>query len=133
MKIKTGVDICDVSRIKLAITKYGDRFINRILTQKEKEACKTDFKDYNYKKVAKRFAGKEAVAKAVGLGIGNISFLDIEILNNDNKAPYVVLSNTAKEEIKRKNNWQDIDIQISLSDDKDIAIASVVLVINNIG
>lgn len=114
MILGIGTDICDINRIK-----PGQGFADKIL-------CEDELKVFTIKKnkqayLAKRFAAKEAVAKAFGCGIGaKLSFKDICILNNDLGAPYVKLLNTTKLPKFSK-------IHISLSDEKNYAIAYAIV------
>ena len=77
--MKVGIDICDVKRIEEI---SNEKFINRVLTDRE-------ISQYNLKNkmkpeyLAGRFAAKEAISKALGTGIGKISFKDMEVLNYD--------------------------------------------------
>jgi holo-[acyl-carrier protein] synthase len=92
MNIKgIGTDIIEINRIKEAILRKGDDFLNRLFTKKELEYS-YKFKD-PYPRLAARFAAKEAIVKALGVGFGKkASFLDIEIINDSNKAPCAILS-----------------------------------------
>ncbi len=86
-----GTDIIEIDRINLIIERYGQKFLNRIFTKKEQVYC-TRY-DKSARHFAGRFAAKEAISKALGTGIGkDINWLDMEILNDNNGAPYVVLS-----------------------------------------
>ena len=119
-----GVDITDTRRIEAALSRLGDRFVQRILTAQEQAA-------FSHKKrcaawLAKRFAAKEAMVKALGTGIGAISFQDIIISNNAQGAPKITLSTNAQTLCTHKNlNLKSI--HLSLSDEKNYAIAFVVL------
>ncbi|SPN73457.1 Holo-[acyl-carrier-protein] synthase,4'-phosphopantetheinyl transferase,3-oxoacyl-[acyl-carrier protein] reductase,holo-[acyl-carrier-protein] synthase,4'-phosphopantetheinyl transferase superfamily [Chlamydia serpentis] len=76
--IHTGTDIIEISRIRNALSVHGKRLLNRIFTEREQTYClqKTD----PVPSLAGRFAGKEAVAKALGTGIGGVvAWKDIEI------------------------------------------------------
>jgi holo-[acyl-carrier protein] synthase len=86
MILRTGVDLIEISRIKEAIERHGDRFLNRIYTELEQEECKGRISS-----LAARFAAKEAAAKALGCGIGNVNWTDIETRYDEKKAPYLVL------------------------------------------
>lgn len=89
-----GNDILEISRFQKAIEKYKDKLIDRIFTKKEQNYC-NKFKD-PIPHYAARFCAKESIVKALGCGINsNISWKDIEILNDNNKKPYVVLSNSS--------------------------------------
>ena len=81
----------------------------------------------NLNSLAKRFSAKEAFAKALGCGIGKIGFQDIEILNNELKEPYININNKIKKYIKMQYNYDNLKISLSLSDDKEYCIASVII------
>ncbi len=113
MGIRVGTDIISVSRVKSSIDKFGDRFLERFLTPNEiKRAKKAE-------SIAGLWAAKEAISKALGCGIGKeLSFMDIEILKDNKGAPYFNLKNS---------NFKIIDFSLSISHDKDFAIAVVVI------
>ncbi|MFM7188196.1 MAG: holo-ACP synthase [Armatimonadota bacterium] len=85
-----GIDIEDVDRIRKAVESHGSRFLNRILTQTEQDACLG--RDDWPQRIAARWCAKEAVAKALGGGMG---WTDVEILNHPSGQPYVQLSGRA--------------------------------------
>lgn len=90
-----GNDIIEVSRIQANFEKYGQRFLDRIFNLEEQEYC-LRFKD-PAPHLAGRFAAKEAIAKALGTGLGSkLSWLDITVKNNEQGAPTVHLSTRAK-------------------------------------
>ena len=74
MKLSTGVDLVDIARIRDAIDRHGERFVARIFTETEQRES-----GGRAASLAARFAAKEAVAKALGCGIGDVGWLDIEI------------------------------------------------------
>jgi len=85
-----GIDIIEVQRIEAACGKFGDRFLKRILLPSELAYCNSHKVPGPF--LAARFAGKEAVSKAFGTGIGgHLSWQDIEICRKDSGEPYVVL------------------------------------------
>lgn len=85
-----GIDIIEIVRIKKSINKYGDAFINKIFTKNEIEYCIN--KPNIYQHFAARFAGKEAVAKALSTMAPNgFNWKDIEIYNLENGLPQVKL------------------------------------------
>lgn len=89
-----GNDIIEVKRIAASIAKYDKRFLDKLFTVEEQEYC------LKYRDAARHFAGrfaaKESIAKALGTGFGHrLSWLDIEIQNDENGKPLVVLSNHA--------------------------------------
>lgn len=91
MVLGIGNDIVKVARIKSSIDQYQDRFLNRVFTASEQEYCLARKEAALH--FAGRFAAKEAVAKALGTGFsGGITWLDIEVVNDEKGKPYLVLS-----------------------------------------
>ncbi len=120
MKIRTGVDIIEIERVKDSIEDTNGKFCERVFTEKEIEYCESK-KAQKYQHYAARFAAKEAVLKAISQLLESkfdIEWKEIEILNDENGRPYV---NLIKEEI----NIEDVDISISHC--KTYAVASVVV------
>lgn len=120
MKIRTGVDIIEIERIKQSIEETDGKFCERVYTQKEIEYCESK-KTQKYQHYAARFAAKEAVFKAISQLLDSkfdIEWKDIEILNDENGRPCVNL-------LKKDINIDDIDISISHC--KTYAVASVVV------
>ena len=119
MKIRTGVDIIEIDRVKKCIEETEGKFCDRVYTKKEIEYCENK-KTQKYQHYAARFAAKEAVFKAISLEIKNkydINWNDIEILNDENGRPYVNILN---------QDIRDEDIDISISHCKEYAVASVI-------
>lgn len=86
MILRTGVDLAEIPRIEEAIARHGERFLKRIFTEIELNDC-----NGRAASLTARFAAKEAVSKALGCGIGNVSWLDIEVRSDEQNAPYLVL------------------------------------------
>lgn len=82
MILATGVDMIEIARLQDAIDRYGERFLQRIFTPQELEIT-----GGNLASLAARFAAKEAVAKAFGTGIGQVSWQEIEVLRGPNRQP----------------------------------------------
>lgn len=118
-----GVDIVEVTRIKSAIKKWGGRFLNKIFTKRELAYCKT--KGAPEQHLAARFAAKEAVYKAFG-GDGKTPILwtDVEILNEKNGKPKVVLKGSAK---RLKEKRRISNVVVSLSHTKNYAVGNCIL------
>ncbi len=117
-----GIDIIEIDRIRQAVTK-NNRFIDRIFTVNEKEI----FEEKNYlpHTIAGFFAAKEAVAKALGTGIRNMEWKDIEILKDPLGKPYVKLHNNARDLAYSMN----IDkVLISISHSKENAVAQAMAI-----
>ena len=112
-----GVDIVEIIRIKGAITRQGEKFLNRVYTGKEITLCKQ-----RPSSLAARFAGKEAVIKAIGSEGKSINLKDIEILADTSGKPLVHLYG------KAGNQADSLGINklvISLSHSKKYAVAFV--------
>lgn len=126
-----GNDIVNITRIESTLEKFSERFPKRILSNNEYLLFKNKFSNSSRKEIAcylaKRFAAKEALSKAVGIGIsGGLRMNEIEILNNSNGKPIVNLINNTK--VKVKNLLESrYNIFISLSDDFPNALATVVI------
>ncbi len=128
MQINHGIDIVNTLRIQSIHKKFGDKFLTRIFTEQEiSNAYKN--KEYNYLSLAKRFAAKEAFSKATGKGIGEIAFVDIEILNDDFGAPYINIGDKLKNYLNINKKWNNYNISLSLSDEHPFAIASVIILV----
>lgn len=122
MKITTGIDIIEVSRVKEAIEEQNNKFLSKIYTEKEIEYCLNTGK-MEYQHFAARFAAKEAVFKAISEFIKdneNEYWRKIEVLNDNNGRPKINLG------IKLSKDIDSIDI--SISHIKELAIANVVVV-----
>ena len=88
---------------------------------------KSDNRINSVESYAKRYAAKEACAKALGTGLARgVFWKDIEIKNNQYGKPYIILHKNAKKFLKRKNNKIN-KIELSMSDEKEFALANVVI------
>jgi holo-[acyl-carrier protein] synthase len=96
MILRSGVDMIEIERISDALGRHGEHFLQRIYTSAELAECEGDICQHA-PSLAARFAAKEAAAKALGTGIGNISWQDIEILHEGNGQPVLELYSKAKE------------------------------------
>ncbi|MFL1781142.1 Holo-ACP synthase [Candidatus Hepatincolaceae symbiont of Richtersius coronifer] len=126
MIIRNGVDMVDIARINKTYNQFYFKFIERIFTEREQHYC-TRNNIINFNALAKRFAAKEAFAKALGNGIGYLAFRDIEILNDSYNAPYINLTPKILDYIKDLYGWHNLAVSLSLTDDKDLALAFVTL------
>lgn len=119
MAIAIGTDIVEIARIGEAVSRQGIKFAQRILSQAELEVYQAKNDSISF--LAKRFAAKEAIAKALGTGIGyGVSFQDIVISNNQKGAPEVSLRGGAAEVL---NSLGASKVLLSISDEKDYALA----------
>ena len=113
-----GVDIIEIERIEEAVSRWGERFLNRIYTEAELSICLQ-----RAPALAVRFAAKEAVMKALGTGINGVGWREIEVLSNSDGKPLIYLYGGAQ---KKADELGLVDIDISLSHSREYAVASVV-------
>ncbi len=125
MNISIGTDIIDINRIKKVIIKYNYKFKKRCFHKGE--ILKSESRLNIVESYAKRYAAKEACAKALGTGLAKgVYWKDIEIKNNKNGKPLIKLHNRALAYL-HKNFGKNSNIEVSLSDEKDYAIANVLI------
>ena len=121
-----GIDIIDINRINRVIDKYGSRFKKRCFSISEIE--RSDKRLNSVESYAKRYAAKEACAKALGTGLARgVFWKDIEVENNQFGKPFIILHGKAKEILENMNTKSNTKIEISLSDEKKYAIANVTI------
>ncbi|MBI4283174.1 MAG: holo-ACP synthase [Chloroflexi bacterium] len=113
-----GVDIVEIARIEKAVDRWRERFLHRIYTEQELRLCRK-----RPWRLAGRFAGKEAVMKALGTGVRGISWREIEILAERSGQPVVNLYGKAQAKATSLGLGR---LAISLSDSREYAIAFVV-------
>ena len=119
-----GTDIVSIKRIKSSLKKKN--FIKRIYNKQEVQKCKKSANQHNC--YAKRFAAKESFSKALGTGISNgIHLNEISVLNNKSGKPYIDLKGKTKKTIKKMFKQKKIKISLSLSDERDYAVAFVTI------
>lgn len=119
-----GTDIVAIGRFTAILERQGEKFIERVLTPAERETYRLRGEPISF--LAKRFAAKEATAKALGTGIGRgVSFQHIEICSSPDGVPLVVLSAGA---LAAANALGGEKVLLSLSDEADYAIAYAALV-----
>lgn len=118
-----GTDIVEVSRIEAALAEFGDTFAKRILHARE--LAELERSHIKPRFLAKRFAAKEAFAKALGTGIrGVVNFQNICVTHDEMGKPLLEFSQDIQTLIQQKNIRAT---HISISDEKNLAAAFVVL------
>jgi len=130
MIVGLGTDIVEIERIEQKVPQAGDhealsqcRLAKRVLTESEMTIFVASSKPGRY--LAKRFAAKEAAAKALGTGIGRgVSFQHIEVSNDANGAPIVSFSGGAAERLALLGGVRG---HLSIADEKHFATATVIL------
>ena len=122
--IAVGTDILKIDRIDDVVSRLGDKFVQRILTRVERDEYRAS-KQPN-RLLAKRFAAKEAIAKALGTGIGRgVSWQDIQIEHDANGAPLVRLSGGASRVALERGGQR---VELSLADEIDYVVAFAILI-----
>jgi holo-[acyl-carrier protein] synthase len=115
VKLRTGVDLIETTRIGEVVRRHGRRYLDRIYTTAEL-AQSQQRPEY----LAGRFAAKEAVAKALGTGIGQVSWREIEILGDEENAPVLNLTGAAR------RTAEDLGLttwSVSISHSMELALA----------
>ena len=121
MVLATGIDIIEIQRIRQAIERWGDRFLRRIFTPSEINYCRR--KNRPELSFAARYAAKEAVLKALGIGLkGGLGWTDLEIVNDELGAPMVRPGQRMMDLMGSKR------VLISLSHIRELAVAVALLV-----
>ena len=127
MIIGMGNDIIDITRIERSIERFGSRFIDRIFTDVEQR--KSDGRRARAASYAKRFAAKEACAKALGTGIAKgVFWRDMGVVNLPGGKPTMQLSNGAAKRLAElmPEGYEPV-IHVTLTDDKPMAHAVVII------
>ena len=127
MILGVGNDIIDIRRIEQTIARYGDRFLQRVFTDTER--LKSDRRQARAASYAKRFAAKEACAKALGTGLRRgVYWRDMGVVNLRSGRPTMALTGGAAEQLRRITpQGSEAHIHISLTDDFPLAQAMVVI------
>ena len=126
MIIRNGIDIIDIRRIKKTIDKYGNKFKKRCFSLNE--INRSESKTNSVESYAKRYAAKEACAKALGTGLARgVFWKDIEVYNDKFGKPKIRLHNKALNFFKKITKHSNASIEVSLSDEVNYAIANVII------
>ena len=121
-----GTDIIDIRRIKRVINIYGDRFKKKCFHFEE--IVKSEQRYKNVESYSKRYAAKEACAKALGTGLARgVFWKDIEVFNNQFGKPFIKLHGKANKIFRNINKESNTKIEVSLTDEKKYAIANVTI------
>lgn len=120
MNLRTGVDLIELERVEATIERYGQRFLERVFTPRELAEV-----GENVASLAVRFAAKEATAKALGTGIGDVGWQEIEILRGIARQPNLYLHGRASDlaDSLDLETWS-----LSLTHNQSHAIALVVAI-----
>lgn len=127
MILGIGSDLCDIDRIARSLERYGDRFTHRIFTQGERARC--DARAARAPSYARRFAAKEACAKALGTGISRgVFWRDMEVVNLPGGRPTLRLTGGALARLSEMlPAGHEARVHVSLTDDPPMAQAFVIV------
>jgi len=120
MKLATGVDLIEIDRIEEVIARHGKHYLERIYTPAELEQC-----GKRTESLAGWFAAKEAVVKALGCGIGDVTWKEIEVLGDEQNAPKLTLTGMAKQ---KADELGLITWSVSISHSQSHSVALVVAI-----
>ena len=127
MLVGHGIDLVQISRIENVYRKFQDQFVDRILTRDERRKFDRLNQKHQILYLATRFAGKEAFAKALGIGIGQLAFIDIGIVNKPNGKPEIKLSHRVLAIVSGLLGRQEMKFHVSLTNTDENAMASVII------
>jgi holo-[acyl-carrier protein] synthase len=121
--IRIGTDILEITRLEAVVERQGERFVNRILTPAERSEYAASATPVRL--LAKRFAAKEAIAKALGTGIGRgVSWQHMHIGHDALGAPVVTLTDGALDRAREQGTPL---VSLSLADEQQYVVAFAVL------
>ena len=122
MIVGTGVDLAEIGRVARALeSTHGSRFASRVFTEGERRYCESRGRG-RVDSYAARFAAKEAVMKALGVGLGRFPFRDVEVVRARSGAPGLQLSGKAAALARERGV---VEWRISLTHSELIAAAIV--------
>jgi holo-[acyl-carrier protein] synthase len=129
MILGLGTDLCDIRRIEAAIARFGDRFLERVFTPGERARAGRRAPAIQAATYAKRFAAKEAAAKALGTGFRDGVFLsDIGVVNLPSGQPTLQLTGGAAARLAAMTPpGMETRIVLSLTDEPPYAFAQVII------
>ena len=125
--ISIGSDLIDIRRIEKTLDRFGNKFKKRIFTQKEIEKCERRKESASC--YAKRFAAKEAAAKALGTGFREgVFWKDLEVDNLPSGEPTICFSGMSKQHLERLLvNSQNHSVKLTITDEYPYAQALVII------
>ncbi|MCX7865630.1 MAG: holo-ACP synthase [Limisphaera sp.] len=124
MILGVGIDLIEVERIRASQARFGERFLRRILHEREVAYCQSHRDPAPF--LAARFAAKEAISKAFGTGIGSqLGWLDMEVGRRETGEPFVILHGKALDLLARRGATT---VLLSLSHTQQHATAVALLV-----
>ena len=128
MIVGMGTDLAEISRFEQTLARFGDRFRNRVFTEREQRAAR--YKPHQEaRRLAQFFAAKEATSKALGTGMRQgVAWRQIEVLHQPSGKPYLVLSGAALDRLESLlPKGQRAGMEVSLTDEAGLVHAVVLL------
>ncbi|GJD78296.1 holo-ACP synthase [Methylobacterium gregans] len=127
MILGIGSDLCDIRRIERSLERFGTRFTHRIFTEGERAKC--DRRAARAPSYARRFAAKEACAKALGTGLSHgVFWRDMEVVNLPTGAPTLRLTGGAADRLRAMlPAGHEARIHVTLTDEPPLAQAFVIV------
>ena len=127
MILGIGSDLCDIRRIERALERFGDRFTHRVFTAGER--ARSDRRAARAPSYARRFAAKEACAKALGTGLrAGVFWRDMEVANLPSGRPTLRLTGGALERLRAMTpDGHEALVHVTLTDDPPLAQAFVII------
>ncbi|MEJ5240610.1 MAG: holo-ACP synthase [Anaerolineales bacterium] len=119
MHLRSGVDLISLQRFDEALRRHGQRLLMRLFTATEIEQS-----GGRVASLAARFAAKEAAAKALGCGIGEVGWREIEVTVNEKGAPHLRFYGNAAQKI-REQKWQNWSLSLSHTEEAALAMLIV--------
>ena len=129
MILGLGSDICDIRRIERVIAKYGDRFLERIYTEDERARARRRTEKIRAATYAKRFAAKEAAAKALGTGFRRgVFFSDLGVINLPGGQPTLLMTGGAAQRLRAITpEGMAPRVALTMTDEYPYAYAQVII------
>ena len=127
MILGVGSDLCDIRRIERSLARFGERFTHRLFTDGER--ARSDRRAARAPSYARRFAAKEACAKALGTGMrAGVFWRDLEVVNLPGGRPTMRLAGGAADRLRAMTPpGHEAVVHVSLTDDPPLAQAFVVI------
>ncbi len=129
MIIGLGADLCDIRRVEKVMARFGERFLNRVFTEEERARANRRTEALRAGTYAKRFAAKEACAKALGTGFSRGVFhSDMGVVNLRSGQPTLVLSGGALERLRQMTpDGMRAEMALTMTDEVPYAFAQVII------
>ena len=123
--IGTGIDLVEIERIEKTYNRYEKKFAEKVLHEEELKELENSYDVIAF--IAKRFAVKEAFVKALGTGMrGEVKWRSMYVKHDEKGKPYLEFTPEFSKEI---NAWK-LDVHISISDEKNYAVAQALIIEN---